>query len=75
MHGLTPEEKLKTSKTIIQSHVLQFPVLLMENMLISLGAFTASLKLLKAGKYVPTKCLPIAVTLALKYIAGSISFC
>ena len=75
MHGLTPEEKLKTSKTIIQSHVLQFPVLLMENMLKSLGAFTASLKLLKAGKYVPTKCLPIAVTLALKYIAGSISFC
>jgi len=41
---------------MIQNHVLQFPVLLMENMLKSVGAFTALLKLLKAGKYVPTKC-------------------
>lgn len=56
MNGLTPEEKLKTSKAAIQNHVLQFPVLLMENMLKLLGAFTASLKLIKTGKYVPTTC-------------------
>jgi len=36
--------------------VLQFPVLLMENVLRLLGTFTATLKLLLAGKYVPTKC-------------------
>jgi transposase len=56
MHGLTPQEKLKASKTIIQNHVLQFPVLLMENVLKSVGVFTALLKLLRTGKYVPTKC-------------------
>ena len=56
MYGLTPKEKLKASKTIIQNHVLQFPVLLMENVIKSVGVFTALLKLLKAGKYVHTKC-------------------
>jgi len=56
MYGLTPEEKLKASKTIIQNHVLQFPVLLMENVLKSVGVFTAVLKLLRTGKYVHTKC-------------------
>ena len=43
--------------TGINDHVLQFPVLLMENVLRLLGTFTATLKLLLAGKYVPTKCL------------------
>ena len=57
MHGRTPKEKLIASKTMIQNHVIQFPVLLMEYVLKSIGAFTASLKLLKAGKYVHTKCL------------------
>jgi len=56
MNGQTPKEKLVASKTIIQNHVIQFPVLLMDYVLKSIGAFTASLKLLKAGKYVPTKC-------------------
>lgn len=56
MNGLTPEEKLKASKTLIHAHVLQFPVLLMENVLKSLGVFTALLKLLRTGKHVPTKC-------------------
>jgi hypothetical protein len=56
MHGLTPQEKLKASNAIIQSHVLQFPVLLMENVLKSLGVFTAALKLHSTGKYVHTKC-------------------
>jgi hypothetical protein len=32
-------------------------VLLMENVLKSVGVFTALLKLLRTGKYVPTKCL------------------
>jgi len=57
MHGLTPQEKLKTAKSMIHDHVIQFPVLLMENVLKSLGTFTALLKLLRTGKYVPTKCL------------------
>lgn len=57
MHGLTPEEKLKAFPSMIHFHVIQFPVLLMEHVLKSVGAFTASLKLLKAGKYVPTTCL------------------
>lgn len=56
MYGLTPEEKLKASKTIIQNHLLQFPVLLMENVLKSIGVFTAVLKLLRTGKHVHTKC-------------------
>ena len=53
---LTPEETLKTSKTLTHAHVLQFPVLLMENVLKSLGVFTALFKLLRTGKDVPTKC-------------------
>jgi len=56
MHGQTPEEKLKASPSMIHSHVIQFPVLFMEHVLKSVGASTASLKLLKAGKYVPTMC-------------------
>jgi hypothetical protein len=56
MHGRTPKEKLVASKTMIQDHVIQFPVLLMDYVLKSIGTFTAALKLLKAGKYVPTKC-------------------
>ncbi len=56
MHGRTPKEKLIASKTMIQNHVIQFPVLLMDYVLKSIGTFTASLKLLKAGKYVHTKC-------------------
>jgi transposase len=56
MHGLTPQEKLKASQTLIQNHVIQFPVLLMEYVLKSLGTFPALLKLIKAGNYVPTKC-------------------
>jgi len=56
MHGRTPKEKLIASKSMIQNHVLQFPVLLMDYVLKSIGAFTASLKRLKAGKYVHTKC-------------------
>jgi putative transposase len=57
MHGRTPKEKLIASKTMIQNHVIQFPVLLMDYVLKSIGTFTASLKFLKAGKYVHTKCL------------------
>ena len=56
MYGLTPEEKLKASPSMIHSHVIQFPVLLLDHVLKSAGAFTASLKLIKAGKYVPTMC-------------------
>jgi transposase len=56
MHGRTPKEMFMASQTLIQHHVLQFPVLLMDYVLKSIGAFTASLKLIKAGKYVPTKC-------------------
>jgi putative transposase len=56
MHGLTPQEKLIASNTMINKHVLLFPVLLMEYVLKSLGTFTALLKLIKTGKYVPTVC-------------------
>lgn len=56
MHGRTPQEKLKASHADINAHLLQFPVLLMENVLRLLGPFTASLKLIQAGKYVPTMC-------------------
>lgn len=61
MHGLTPEEKLKASKTILHKHVLQFPVLLMENVIKSVGLFTAVLKLLRTGKHVYTKCPAIVM--------------
>jgi hypothetical protein len=57
MNGRTPQEKLKASHAGINAHVLQFPVLLMENVLRLLGTFTAALKLIQAGKYVPTTCL------------------
>ena len=53
---LTPEETLKTSKTLTHAHVLQFPVLLMENVLKSLAVFTVLFKLLRTGKDVPAKC-------------------
>ena len=56
MHGRTPQEKLKASNSGIHDHVLQFPVLLMEYVLKLLGTFTSSLKLLKTGKHVHTKC-------------------
>lgn len=56
MHGRTPHEKLNASHTNINAHLLQFPVLLMENVLRLLGTFTASLKLIQAGKYLPTMC-------------------
>lgn len=49
MHGRTPQKKLKTSLAGINDHLLQFPVLLMENVLRLLGPFTASLKLIQAG--------------------------
>ena len=52
MHGRTPQEKLKASKSMIYDHLLKFVVLPMENVLKSLGTFTALLKPLRAGKYV-----------------------
>lgn len=55
MNGLTPDEKLKKSKIIINPHVLLFPVILMENLLKTAGIITMFLKS-KTGKYVPTKC-------------------
>jgi len=60
MYGLTPSEKLKKSKTSINSHILKFPVLLMENLLKYAWLFDQFLKfniMSKGGKYVYTKCL------------------
>lgn len=56
MNGLTPYRKLKKSKSTINSHVLRFPVVLMEDLLKAAGIITMFLKL-QTGKYVPTKCL------------------
>ncbi len=37
LHGRNPQEKLKSSQSMIHDHLLHFPVLLMDNVLISLG--------------------------------------
>ncbi len=55
MNGLTPYKKLKKSKSTINSHVLKFPVVLMEDLLRKAGIITMFLKT-QTGKYVPTKC-------------------
>jgi hypothetical protein len=56
MHGLTPYSKLKNSKSAINSHVLKFPVVLMEDLLKTAGLITMFLKSHLTGKYVHTKC-------------------
>lgn len=56
MNGLTPYRKLKKSKSAINSHVLRFPVVLMEDLLKAAGIITMFLKLNQTGKYVYTKC-------------------
>lgn len=48
-------EEIRTAKMLIHSHILLFPVLLMEDILKSAGLFTAFLK--PGGKYAYTKCL------------------
>lgn len=54
MEGRTPLEKLSASHSLIHSHVLLFPVMLMESLMKSVGLLTA---LLKTGHYVRTMCL------------------
>ncbi len=56
MNGLTPYRKLKASKSSINAHVLNFPVVLMEDLLKTAGIITMFLKSFYTGKYVYTKC-------------------
>jgi len=56
MHGLTPYRKLRASKSPVNSHVLKFPVVLMEALLKLVGFFIMFLKPQYSGKYVHTKC-------------------
>ncbi len=55
MNGLTPYIKLKRAKSIINSYVLKFPVVLTEDLLRKTGIITMFLKT-QTGKYVHTKC-------------------
>jgi len=57
MNGLTPYTKLKSSKNLINAHVLKLPVILMEDLLKAVGVFAIFLKVKSTGKYVYTKCL------------------
>jgi len=40
MNGLTPYEKLKQKDAMLNKHILSFPVMLMETILIKVGLFT-----------------------------------
>jgi hypothetical protein len=64
MRGRTPLEKLRDTKTMIHPHVLAFPVLLLEDVIKTIGPAMKwfqiyfDLKFLKStGNYVYTKCL------------------
>ena len=50
-------EEIRTAKMLIPSHILFFPVLLMEDILKSAGLFTAFLK--PGGKYAHSQCLTL----------------
>jgi putative transposase len=57
MNGCTPKKKLKTTKTMVNHHVLLFPVLLLETILRHIGSINQFLKPHVGGKYVYTTCL------------------
>jgi putative transposase len=57
MKGCTPQEKLKTTKTMIHWHIILFPVLLLETILRHIGSINQLLKQQKGGKYVYATCL------------------
>lgn len=57
MNGMTPYEKMLSKKTLINSNILKFPTLLMEDMLRSVGYLLQILKHKSTGTYVHTTCL------------------
>ena len=56
MNGMTPNEKQLSKMTLINSKILKFPVLLMEDMLRSVGYLLQTLKYKSTGTYVHTTC-------------------
>jgi|GEM_PF-4110469 len=56
MNGRTPFEKFKGSKTLVSSHVFQFPTLLLEDILKKVGIFYSLFCNKLGGKYVFNTC-------------------
>jgi len=56
MKGMTPREKLKSTKSMVHCHVQLFPVLLLETVLTVIGTPDQFLKHLLPGKYLHTTC-------------------
>jgi len=57
MEGKTPYEKLKSTMFLVHPHVLEFPVILLEDLLSLYGLFTKNLSIfLKGSNYVHIKC-------------------
>jgi len=57
MNGMTPKEKLKSTKTMITDHILNFPVILLEELMTLINPIRSILNQpQKGGKYVYTKC-------------------
>lgn len=56
MNGRTPFEKFIDSKSLVSSHVFQFPTLLLEDILKKVGTFYSLFCNKLGGKYVFTKC-------------------
>ncbi len=63
MRGLTPNQKLKQSKSIINEHIQIFPTFLMENLFKFAGSYFNSimLKSNSGGKYVYTTCPAVQI--------------
>jgi len=56
MRGMTPREKLKSTKSMVHYHVQLFPVLLLETVLTVIGTPDQFFKHLLTGKYLHTMC-------------------
>jgi transposase len=58
MDGMTPFEKLKSTRTLINKHILLFPTILLEELMGSLNTLISLTPTPKrGGKYVYTQCL------------------
>jgi hypothetical protein len=56
MNGMTPREKLRSTKSMVHCHVQLFPVLLLETVLTLIGTPNQFFKHLLPGKYLHTMC-------------------
>lgn len=57
MNGMTPREKLKSTKSMVHCHVQLFPTLLLETVLTLIGTPHQLFNHLLPGKYLHTMCL------------------